>query len=187
MNSVDIADQLQLNYFSFSKWCRNKKWWWPLFLWAHRAVCTNAYKRHVKVEERGGKKPLTHRAFLEQLCTHQCMREQAHGARKEPRKASKEPEKARKRNAKITANYLDHKPWLGCTNSHLSEPSSAKGAKCSWCRFKFRAAKEGPGLWDKYCAGMEEPGAAQHIGRLHCTNCTLTFCSIACYREFHRL
>lgn len=42
MNSIDIADQLR-NSYNFSRFSRNNKWWWALFLWGLGVLLTNAY------------------------------------------------------------------------------------------------------------------------------------------------
>ena len=150
--------------------------------WAQRTApvwgsSTNAYKRHVAVEERDGGKPLPHRRFLELLCDRQC------------RPPMKKEASAKKKSLYLTPALMQSEPWRHCNIQHLA---NVKGRmRCAWCRFKFKVHAnkyaDSDKLWARYCEGCEAPDTEDHLAKLRCTNCTLSFCSVDCYREFHQL
>ena len=177
MNSVGIADQLQLFYFSFSKFLRNRKWWWAIFLWLHRMVCTGAYKCHDAAEERGGGKPLPHRHSLELLCELQCC------------PLAAEETSVQKKLLYLTPALMQREPWQHCSIHHIADTEGRM--RCAWCRFKFKVHggkyTDSKKLWSLYCSDCEAPETEDHKAKLRCTNCTFSPCSVACHREFHQL
>ena len=42
VGSVDVADQLHMQYIT-DRWMSNRKWWWSIFLWVLGGSATNAY------------------------------------------------------------------------------------------------------------------------------------------------
>ncbi|KAK3281102.1 hypothetical protein CYMTET_11091 [Cymbomonas tetramitiformis] len=75
MNGVDVVDQLRNQYRCNDPWMRQRKWWFPIFLWCIEVACGNAYRCYQEMCKKGlaeGEKPLTHRRFIELLSSRLC-------------------------------------------------------------------------------------------------------------------
>ena len=73
MGSVDLADQLRLQYRP-DRLIRNRKWWWSIFLWGLGTSVTNAYVLYKYTFQKARAKKiklsitqLNHREFIEEL------------------------------------------------------------------------------------------------------------------------
>ena len=191
MNSVDCADQLRLNYYPAAKWVRMRKWWWSIFIWIIGTATTNSYLIHCKIEKLNDGKPLTHRRFLEMLCTRLVQPPAAaSGATSAVTKKKRAPP--------LTTHRLDTKPWADCRLSDIgpAEVVKDKKKKCSWCRFKkglkdkigtADTKEEGEVLWTRYCSHCDADAdkVSVHDATMFCNGCKAHFCSGACFREFH--
>jgi hypothetical protein len=51
MNSTDIADQLQGNYW-LSQWMRQREWWRAFFIWGISVAGVNAHKIYKAIYEK---------------------------------------------------------------------------------------------------------------------------------------
>jgi len=69
MNGVDIADQLRELYNPDKTQMRNKKWTWPVFIWALGTTLVNAYKIYCWLQDNDGMKPLPQAEFRELIAT----------------------------------------------------------------------------------------------------------------------
>ena len=63
MGSVDMADQLRLQY-RVDHWLRNRKWWWPPFWWAIQMLLTNSYLMYCSFKRMHDQSPVNHRQFI---------------------------------------------------------------------------------------------------------------------------
>ena len=66
MNSVDMADQLRINY-EMGKNTRNHKWWWSIFFWGFDVALVNAYICYKNWLILHDKEPVSHHDFRLQV------------------------------------------------------------------------------------------------------------------------
>jgi len=132
MNAVDVSDQLR-NTYCMTHWLRQRKWWWPIFLWGMGVLLTNSYKVYTRVmdsEQVPRSQRLTHYDFLLSICTAWIDRGEddiRHIARN----------RARKRKREENCNVVTPQPIHGhgtrgsSVSSKLSEPSSKRSPKAT--------------------------------------------------------
>ncbi|KAK3259111.1 hypothetical protein CYMTET_31882 [Cymbomonas tetramitiformis] len=190
MNGVDLCDQLRNQYRCDGPWMRQRKWWFPIFLWSVEVALSNAYICYRAKCQVAKVKAVPHRVFLERvserLCGYQPPQLPLASVRRESISSS---------NASARATRIDEKfvkqNTLRFTGKHpMVLEENVPNTKCGWCKYKNKVGEDIIGKKRKPSGNPNTPSVQTgQICRanLGCQTCYVWFCGPACWNEFHGL
>ncbi|KAK3285212.1 hypothetical protein CYMTET_7170 [Cymbomonas tetramitiformis] len=192
MNGVDVVDQLRNQYRCDGPWMRQRKWWFPIFLWCIEVGCGNAYRCYQEMCKKGlaeGEKPLTHRRFIELLSSRLCGLD-TKPAEKKGRRSSVEASGSSASNiraTRLTPKRVDE--WTSRFVGKHPLEEDVPNTHCQWCKYKKKLAQVKVSDSHKRKAGDDgdEEMEISHA-KLGCAAChTPNFQLVADYRASIRV
>lgn len=191
MNNVDRADQLRGSYRP-DHFTRQRKWWWSIFNWLLGIAMTNSYILYKRVLQAGGKRPLSHRRYIESVVAELCAR--VHERRKI-------------RQGRIMPPDSSNSNWQTGKRKRSSTGSSGSAGKSGTTSQSSRAPKLTLNLLDscgrlnrdlnhflvpiigsddvrKRCQYCKHLRRKQVTAKATCSNCKISLC-LECWSPFH--